>query len=165
MDNRPYCTRTTGPIVLPIQVHTLAKTKVYIKRIDPRPWYTTYWPHPLWEWPPMFREITDFPFLKKSNFFIFLGPKNKVFFILRGPKNVFWPPNLFLPLHPWFWRDLTFSICWSEVWFLELFWAKLTLEIFSNHERQEIWPPLNHEFTDQLRFGGQKTFLGAPKMK
>ena len=74
---------------------TLAKTKVYIKRIDPRPWYTTYWPHPLWELPPMFSEITDFPFFEKIHFFHFLEPKKSSFFHFEGP------PQCFLATKPW----------------------------------------------------------------
>ena len=77
-------------------VHTLAKARVDIKRIDRRPWYTTYWPQPLWEPPPKFSQITEFRFFEKIPFFNFRSQNNQLFSFWGGPKKFFWTSIPFL---------------------------------------------------------------------
>ena len=50
--------------------------------------------------------------------------------------------------------DLSFGF-WSY------FLAKQAIKIFSNQQLLEYWPPKNHQFRGQKRYGGQKNSLGS----
>ena len=76
--------------------NTLAKSRTYIKRIDPKVPRVSSWPLPLWEQPPMCGQITDFGFFEKNDFFIFWSLKKSFFVFILGSKTFSWLPYPFL---------------------------------------------------------------------
>ena len=79
---------------------TLAKSRTYIKRIDPKVPRVSSWPPPLWEQPPMCGQITEFRLFEKHQIFHFLEPKKVVFFCdFWWPQIFFWLSYLFLDIY------------------------------------------------------------------
>ena len=64
---------------MPAQSYTLARSRVYIKRIEPKVLRVSSWPPPLWEQPPMCGQITEVHLFEKHQFFSLFGAQTSHF--------------------------------------------------------------------------------------
>ena len=74
---------------------TLARSRMYIKRIEPKVPGVSSSPPPLWEQPPMCGQIIEFRLFEKSPFFHFSEPKKVIFCGFGGPKKLFLHSQIF----------------------------------------------------------------------